>query len=180
MLGSWTAAPRSNFVNALSASVSTFLNETLPVATAPQLTFPSLQDGASFRMPQDTHQRRIQIADNATWLRGAHSIRLGGELQRVDSSIGLGVFRQGRIELVEDFPSFDHTGDGRIDDNDLLFLVTLRSGKPDESLELPDTDNTHVAGFVQDDWSVSNQLQLNLGLATKSIPRSTTRAAPTS
>ena len=98
------------------------------------------------------------------WLRGAHSIRLGGELQRVDSSLSLGVFRQGRIELVEDFPSFDHTGDGRIDDNDLLFAVTLRSGKPDESLELPDTDNTHVAGFVQDDWSVSNQLQLNLGL----------------
>ena len=82
----------------------------------------------------------------------------------MDSSISLGVFRQGRIELVEDFPTFDHTGDGRIDDNDLLFAVTLRSGKPDQSLELPDTDNTHVAGFVQDDWSVSNRLQLNLGL----------------
>ena len=164
VLGTWTAAPRANFVNALSASVSTFLNETLPVATAPQLTFPSLQDGASFRMPQETHQTRLQIAEHATWIRGAHGVRLGGQLQRVDSAIGLGVFREGRIELVQDFPNFDHTGDGRIDDNDLLFAVTLRSGKPDQSLELPDTDNTHVAGFVQDDWSVSNSLQLNLGL----------------
>jgi hypothetical protein len=164
VLGSWTAAPRNNFVNALSASFSTFLNETLPVTRAPQLTFPSLQDGASFRMPQETQQTRIQIAEHATWLRGAHSIKLGGELQRVDSMIGLGVFREGRIEFVEDFPNFDHTGDGRIDDNDLLFSVTLRSGKPNESLELPDTNNTHVAGFVQDDWSVSDLLQLNVGL----------------
>jgi hypothetical protein len=164
ILGSWTAAPRANFVNAINASVSTFLNETLPVAVAPQLTFPSLQDGASFRMPQATEQTRIQIAEHATWLRGAHSIRLGGELQQVNSSLDLGVFQQGRIELVEDFPTFDHTGDGRIDDNDLLFAVTLRSGKPTQALQLPDTNNTHVAGFVQDDWSVSNRLQLNLGL----------------
>jgi hypothetical protein len=164
ILGSWTAAPRATFVNAFSASVSTFLNETLPVAVTPQLTFPSLQDGASFRMPQATEQTRIQIAENANWFRGAHSLRLGGELQQVNSSLDLGVFQQGRIELVEDFPSFDHTGDGRIDDNDLLFAVTLRSGKPTQSLELPDTNNTHLAGFIQDDWSVSNRLQVNLGL----------------
>ena len=132
VLGSWTSAPPPRFVNALSVSVSTFLNETLPVATAPQLTFPSLQDGASFRMPQETQQTRVQIADNATLVRGAHSLRLGGELQRIDAEFGLGVFQQGRIELVQDFPSFDHTGDGRIDDNDLLFAVTLRSGKPDQ------------------------------------------------
>ena len=133
-------------------------------AVAPQLTFPSLEDGASFRMPQETRQTRIQIAENANWFRGAHSLRLGGELQHVNSSLHLGVFQQGRIELVEDFPTFDHTGDGRIDDNDLLFAVTLRSGKPTQSLELPDTNNTHLAGFIQDDWSVSNRLQLNLGL----------------
>jgi hypothetical protein len=164
VLGAWTAAPRAAFVNSLGASVSTFLNETVPMATAPQLTFPSLQDGASFRMPQATEQTRLQIADTATWLRGAHSISVGGELQRVNSSLSLGVFQLGRIELVQDFPVFDHTGDGRVDDNDLLFAVTLRSGKPTESLELPDVDNTHLAGFVQDDWNVSDRLQLNVGL----------------
>ena len=77
------------------------------------------------------------------------------------------MFQQGRVELVQDFPSFDHTGDGRIDDNDLLFAVTLRSGKPDQALIIPDADNVHLAGFVQDDWSVSNRLQLNLGTALR-------------
>ena len=164
VLASWTSAPRANFVHSLSGSVSTFLNETLPVTTAPQLTFPSIQDGASFRMPQETRQTRLQITDSATLVRGAHSFRFGGEVQRVDAEFRLGVFQQGRIEFIHDFATFDHNGDGVINDNDLLFSVTLRSGKPDQALIQPDADNTHVAGFIQDDWAVSNRLQLNLGL----------------
>ena len=121
VLASWTSAPRGNFVNSLNGSVSTFLNETLPVTTAPQLTFPSIQDGASFRMPQETRQTRLQITDSATLVRGAHSVRFGGEVQRVDAEFRLGVFQQGRIEFIQDFATFDHNGDGVIDDNDLLF-----------------------------------------------------------
>jgi Carboxypeptidase regulatory-like domain/TonB dependent receptor-like, beta-barrel len=164
VLGTWTSSPSSRVVNALNGSVSTFLNRTTPIVTSPQLTFPSLQDGASFRMPQTTTQTRLQIADTATFVRGAHSLRVGGELHRVLAEFDLGVFQQGRIELVEDFPTFDHNGDGKIDDNDLLFAVTLRSGKPSQSLNLPDSNNTHLSGFVQDDLRVSNRLQLNLGL----------------
>ena len=164
LLASWTTTPSSTFVNALTLSVSAFLNETAPLITAPQLTFPSLQDGASFRMPQATSQTRWQIANNATLVRGAHNVRFGGELHRVEGEFRLGVFQQGRIELIQDFPTFDHTGDGRIDDDDLLFAVTLRSGKPDQALILPDSDTTHLAGFLQDDWSLSTRLQLHLGL----------------
>jgi hypothetical protein len=42
--------------------------------------------------------------------------------------------------------------------------VTLRSGRPDRDLAIPDADNVHVAGFVQNDWQVRPQLTLNLGL----------------
>ena len=114
-------------------------------------------------MPQETLQTRLQIVDSATVVRGAHTIRLGGEIHRIDAEFRLGVFQQGRVELVQDFPNFDHTGDGRIDDNDLLFEVTLRSGKPDEALIQPDADNVHLAGFIQDDWNVSDRLTLNIG-----------------
>jgi hypothetical protein len=163
-LGTWNSVRSSTFINALSVSVSTFLNKTVPVATAPQLTFPSLLDGASFRMPQETLQTRWQVANTSTLARGSHGIRFGGEIQRIDGEFRLGVFQQGRIELIQDFPFADHTGDGRIDDNDLLFAVTLRSGKPDQALILPDSDNTHYAGFVQDDWAVNGRLQINAGL----------------
>lgn len=42
--------------------------------------------------------------------------------------------------------------------------MTLRSGKPDQALPLPDADNDYVALFVQDDWRVRPDLTLNLGL----------------
>src|SRR6185295_1245721 len=63
-----------------------------------------------------------------------------------------------------DFPDFDRNLDGRVDDNDLLFAVTLRSGFPARSLLLPDTNNNYFAGFIQDDWRAHPRLTLNLGL----------------
>jgi hypothetical protein len=151
-------------INSFRFSFGTFINDTLPVTAGPQLTFPSLQDGASFRVPQQTRQRRLQFSDTYSMVRGNHTIYLGGEVQRVESDLDLKVFQQGRVELIEDFPDFDRNGDGRVDDNDLVFAVTLRSGVPDRSLLLPDTDNTYFAGFVQDDWRVNSQFTLNLGL----------------
>jgi len=151
-------------LNSFNFSFSSFRNDTLPVAPGPQLTFPSIQDGASFRVPQQTKQRRFQFGDTYSMVRGNHSLYVGGEIQRVESDLDLKVFQQGRIELIEDFPDFDRNGDGRVDDNDLLFAVTLRSGVPDRSLVLPDTDNTYFAAFFQDDWRLHRQFTLNLGL----------------
>jgi Carboxypeptidase regulatory-like domain len=163
-LGNYTRLVSASDVNSFNFSFSTFINQTLPVAPGPQLTFPSIQDGASFRVPQQTKQRRFQFSDTYTLVRGNHVFNIGGEIQRVQSDLDLKVFQQGRIELIEDFPDFDRNGDGRVDDNDLLFAVTLRSGFPERSLVLPDTNSTYLAGFIQDDWRVHPQLTLNLGL----------------
>ena len=151
-------------VNNFNFSFSTFRNDTLPVTPGPQLTFPSIQDGASFRVPQQTKQRRFQFSDTYSMVRGNHTFYIGGEIQRVESDLDLKVFQAGRVELIEDFPDFDRNLDGRVDDNDLLFAVTLRSGFPDRPLLLPDTDSTYLAGFIQDDWRVHRQFTLNLGL----------------
>ncbi|HKG46219.1 MAG TPA: carboxypeptidase regulatory-like domain-containing protein [Pyrinomonadaceae bacterium] len=164
LLANHTWLPSPNDVNVFNFSFSTFKNDTLSVAPGPQLTFPSIQDGASFRVPQQTKQRRFQFGDTYTMIRGNHTLYAGGEIQRVQSDLDLKVFQQGRIELIEDFPDFDRNGDGRVDDNDLLFAVTLRSGFPDRSLVLPDANNTYFAAFFQDDWRVSRQFSLNLGL----------------
>jgi Carboxypeptidase regulatory-like domain len=165
-LASYTSLLSPRDVNSFNFSFSTFRNDTLPVAPGPQLTFPSIQDGASFRVPQQTKQRRFQFGDTYSMVRGDgnHTIFVGGEIQRVQSDLDLKVFQQGRVELIEDFPDFDRNGDGRVDDNDLLFAVTLRSGFPDRSLVLPDTNNTYFAVFIQDDWRVHRQFTLNLGL----------------
>ena len=163
-LGNYTRIVSPVDLNSFHFGFSDFINDTVPVTPGPQLTFPSLQDGASFRVPQQTKQRRFQFSDTFTFIRGNHAFYAGGEIQRVQSDLDLKVFQQGRIELIEDFPDFDRNLDGRVDDNDLLFAVTLRSGFPERSLLLPDADNTYFAAFFQDDWRVHPQLTLNLGL----------------
>ncbi len=151
-------------VNSFNFSFSTFFNDIEPVTPGPQLTFPSIQDGASFRVPQGTKQRRLQFSDTFSMVRGNHTLNFGGESQRVDADFDLRVFQGGRIEMIEDFPDFDRNGDGSVDDNDLLFAVTIRSGIPTQPLLIPDADSTYLAGFVQDDWRVRPQLTLNVGL----------------
>src|SRR4051812_29595221 len=160
----WTRVITNALVNRASFSVNNFVNRTDPVAPGPQLTFPSLQDGASFRVPQATWQNRLQWSDSLAWTVGRHTLRFGGEVQRVDATFDLRVFQSGRIELVEDFASQDRNGDAVINDLDLLFAVTLRSAFPDRPLFLPDADNNFLAFFMQDDWRIHPQFTLNLGV----------------
>jgi hypothetical protein len=164
VLGTWTRIVGASSTNTLNVHYNRFRNVIDPVEPGRQLTFPSLQDGASFRVPQATNQDRFQVSDVVTMLVGNHGLRIGGEFQKVDGAFHLGVFREGRVELVQDFPDFDHNGDGAVNDEDLLFAVTLRSAFPDRDLDLPDCDNKYFAGFIQDDWRVTPQLTLNLGL----------------
>src|SRR5262249_55024394 len=155
------SVPYSNSFNFI---VTNFIQQTKPVTPRPAFTFPSIQDGTSFRVPQQTRMNRLQFADTFSVWKGAHNIHVGGEVQRIDADFDLRVFQQGRIELVEDFADFDHNGDGRIDDNDLLFAVTLRSSTPSRALVIPNADNNYFAAFVQDDWRIHPRLTLNLGL----------------
>ncbi len=163
-LTNYTRVLSARDVNSFNFSFSDFFNDIEPVTVEPQLTFPSILDGASFRVPQGTKQRRLQFSDTLTMVRGSHTLTVGGELQRIDADFDLRVFQQGRIEMIEDFPDFDRNNDGRVDDNDLLFAVTIRSGKPTEPLLIPDADNFFFAGFIQDDWRVRPRFNLNLGL----------------
>lgn len=163
-LANYTRVLNPHNVNSFNFSFSTFFNDIEPVTTAPQLTFPSIQDGASFRVPQGTKQRRLQFSDTLSMVRGNHTLNFGGEIQRVDADFDLRVFQQGRIEMIEDFPDFDRNHDGRVDDNDLLFAVTIRSGKPTQPLLIPNADSTYLAGFIQDDWRVRPNFTLNIGL----------------
>lgn len=160
----WTSVLSPTAVNNFSFSINNFENTTNPVSNGIQYTFPSILDGSSFRVPQATKQNRLQFSNALTYLAGDHTLKFGGEFQRVDSEINLGVFRQGRVEFVQDFANFDRNNDGQINDNDLLFAVTLRSAFPNRDLNLPNVDNNFFAAFIQDDWRVLPNLTFNLGL----------------
>jgi Carboxypeptidase regulatory-like domain len=163
-LASWTRILSPTLLNKFSFSVNNFINTTNPLGSGPQLDFPSLTDGVSFRMPQQTTQNRFQWDDGLDWTYGKHNFRFGGQVQRLDDEFDLGVFQGGRIEFIQDFADFDHNGDGLVNDQDLLFAVTIRSAFPDRALVIPNADNNFVAGYFQDDWHLHSQFTLNLGL----------------
>jgi len=162
--GTWNHVFSPTVVNDMTFSINDFFNDTNPLSDAIQLTFPSILDGASFRVPQATKHTRYQFSDAAVVVAGGHTLKFGGDIQIVNSQIDLGVFRQGRIEFVQDFATFDHNGDGQVNDGDLLFAVTLRSQFPDRDLVLPNVDNTHFAFFAQDSWRIKPNFTLNFGV----------------
>lgn len=161
---SWTRVLNPTLLNRASFSFNNFINVTHPVTPGAELDFPSVADGASYRVPQQTRQKRWQWDDGIDWTRGKHNLRFGGQFQRIGADFNLGVFQSGAIEFVQDFADFDHNGDGVINDQDLLFAVTIRSAIPQTSLIIPNADNNFIAGYVQDDWHLHPQFTLNLGL----------------
>ena len=161
---SWTRVISPRVVNRAQFSVNVFQNNTDPTASGPQIDYPSIEEGSSYRVPQQTRQRRLQWSDSVNWTRGKHNFTFGAEVQRIDADFNLGVFQQGFVQAVENFPDFDRNGDGVVDNNDVLFAVGLVSATPTRPLIIPNADNNYVAAFAQDDWRIHPQLTLNLGL----------------
>ena len=164
LMTDWVHIFTPTVINRLSFADNNFINTTAPTSNTPQITYPDLDDGATYRVPQQTLQFRLQGDDILSWSRRNHTLSFGGEIQSIDADFNLGVFQQGNIQTVEDFPDFDRNGDGKIDDNDLLFAVGLRSSTPTRPLDLPNNDNYHLALFAEDDWKALPNLTLNLGL----------------
>jgi hypothetical protein len=164
LIADWVHTFTPTLINRVSFADNNFLNITNPIVQAPQISYPDLDDGATYRIPQQTRQFRLQGNDTLTWARGSQTWSFGAEVQSIDADFYLPVFTQGNIQAVEDFPDFDRNGDGVVNDNDLLFAVGLRSSTPDHPLTLPNNDNYHSAVFVQNDWKVLPNLVLNLGL----------------
>ena len=102
----WTRVISPSQVNTLTAGGSHFRNRTDPVQAAPQLTYPSLQDGASFRVPQQTRQNRFQLNDTYGWT--------------VSRTISASVPKSSRL-----MPIFSSMSSGRAESNSYRIFPTL-------------------------------------------------------
>ncbi len=113
----------------------------------------TLMERFSFGGPNDTFNRREQrtwsIADNLTWLKGAHSLRFGGEFKRhaFDSALP--------EEQATEFEKYDNF---TLLLKGLAFEADTQFGITEKRFRFRDTSL-----YFTDDFKVSNKLNFNLG-----------------
>jgi Carboxypeptidase regulatory-like domain len=114
----------------------------------------TLLERFSFGGPNDTFNRREQttysIADNVTYIRGDHTLRLGGEFKHNKFNTALPEEQATEFEKYDNFTQFLR---GVATEADTQFGVT------EKSFRFRD-----MSVYVADDWKVSRKLTLNLGL----------------
>lgn len=108
----------------------------------------------SFGGPNDSFNRRKQqtysLADNVTFIRGAHTLRFGGEFKRFQFDTNLPEEQATEFEKFDNFTQFLA---GRATEADTQFGIT------DKSFRFRD-----LTGYIADDWKLSPKLTFNLGL----------------
>ncbi len=107
--------------------------------------------GGAFQLPFNTTPNRFTEGDDILWTHGAHNIRMGASLVRVDTNTFMPFF---------DGSSWSFTS-----------LSAFLSGSVSSVLYVPlgdyanrDYRELNFVPYVQDDWKVSSKLTLNLGL----------------
>ncbi len=183
--GNWTHTFSSHVVNSLTENANTFVN-TIPAfspnaatfnvsapglglnrtGTSAQVRFPALQDGANFRIPQQTVFNTYEVKDDLTWTRGKHAFHFGGRVEK--QILGGGGFfdRNGSepIALAQNFATQDLDGNGVINDLDIPISSVIASTAPVRPPPFPAYSNVALSGYIQDDWRLLSNLTLNLGI----------------
>ncbi|HWB97507.1 MAG TPA: TonB-dependent receptor, partial [Bryobacteraceae bacterium] len=101
------------------------------------------------------NSRTFQWVDNLSWIRGAHSLKFGGDIRRLldDATTNNWPFSQMSF-------SGDMTGNAAAD----YMLGFPKTTLTPEGVPISKIRQWRYAGYVQDDWKVTQNLTLNLGL----------------
>jgi hypothetical protein len=120
--------------------------------------------GMPFFIPVEYYDTRVQLNDNVSLLRGAHSIKVGAEYNRVNSVQTFIGFANGRwiFDSTEGFLE-----DLRNKTNKHVLLYLQQTGVGNISVEEAGTQSipqTEPAIFIQDAWQATPNLNVQYGL----------------
>ncbi len=114
--------------------------------------------GNSFEGPQPRTDTNLTYADNFTWVRGNHSLKFGGsfEVFRVHNPFGY---------LNNGYYSYNGGGTYSSGDPLIDFVMGIPDSYEQANDGFVDAVSTEKYAFAQDNWKVTPDLTLNIGLA---------------
>jgi hypothetical protein len=179
----WNANVSSNMVNDFRAGFHHFEWQYLPYVQSIQIIFPNVTVGGPYNYPQVFQQNTQQYRDDLFWLKGKHSIKMGGELLYTKHG---GFFQQnvrgrvtscGNTPNAADVAAMFPNGTSDAASWNLAAIsnvcnratpsgaastgITYVQGYGDFTVNIP---RTILGVWVQDDWKIFPRLTLNLGV----------------
>jgi hypothetical protein len=130
----------------------------------PQLTFNDVaQLGSPTFLPSKELQNSYTLSENLTWVRGRHTWKYGTEIRREEFTIFQPAAPRGTLDFgstLTDNPSAIGTGGTGF----ASFMAGLTDGGSINNLHNVDYFRNTYSFYAQDDWKVTPDLVLNLGL----------------
>ena len=178
--GSWTRTATPTVVNDLRVTYSNRVNHAFSLGLGgnwatqfglrgvPDGAFPEFAAAGFTALGSASQERRqfpieqYQIVNNLSWIRGKHSFKFGGEIRpsfnyEINRPTASGAF--GFSLLGTGQPGVATSGNGLA-----TMLLGFVTGFSARETELLDRYSWYLAGFAQDDWNVTRDLTLNIGL----------------
>jgi hypothetical protein len=107
--------------------------------------------GSALQLPFNTTQNRYTEADDLTWTRGAHNVRIGASVSRLQSNTYMPFFDGGQFSFAN-LPQF-------LTGSPLVALYVPLGSYPNR-----DFRQIEISPYAQDDWKISSRFTVNLGL----------------
>jgi hypothetical protein len=130
----------------------------------PQLTFSDVATlGSPTFLPSRELQNSYTLSENLTWVRGRHTWKYGTEIRREEFTIFQPAAARGDLNFnstLTDNPANIGTGGTGF----ASFMAGLPSGGGINNLHNVDYFRNTYAFYAQDDWKITPNLVLNLGL----------------
>jgi hypothetical protein len=178
--GSWTRTVSPSIVNDFRMTYSNRINHALaqgrgkPWATQlgikgiPDGDFPEFNAAGFTALGSAAQERRqfpiqqYQIVNNLSWIRGKHSFKFGGEWRpslndEINRPTAAGTFSFSLLGTGQ--PGTATSGNGLA-----TMLLGFTTGFAARETQPLNRRSTYLAAFAQDDWNVTRNLTLNIGV----------------
>jgi hypothetical protein len=153
--------------HAQSAGIGSNIVEEIGLTGAPSGAFPAISVAGMAGIGNSSERRQFpigqqQVVNNFTYVRGSHLLKFGGEARKSSN------YEINRPQISGNY-NFATTGSGlpgntRTGHGFATYLLGFVNSVSFRETEILDRYSWYLAGFVQDDWKVTRNLTLNLGV----------------